>query len=128
MGIRVLCPVASGFPSEVPLPPGAAYLASLRSRYGAGSSFAPHESDLADRIAKRLSSCYTELRREVSRSSEGRLMSLYFLTPRDYVERFRNRARQLFLDAGARALLTGPWPPYSFACDEGVISGAESME
>jgi len=115
MGIRVLCPAR---PESVPgcaLSPGAQYLASLRNRYGAGGSLAPEETRLADRIAGWLSGCYREQRRETSPSDHGRMLSLYFLTPKTGVDRFRNTAGQICLPGGAKLLLSGPWPPYNFA-------------
>jgi hypothetical protein len=119
MGIRVLCAARPGFLPGSCLPPGAAYLASLRRRYSFGDSLAPEEARLADRIAGLLSGCYTEQRREISPADQGRLVSLYFLTPRITVERFRHRARQIRPPGGAKLLLSGPWPPYNFAASPG---------
>src|ERR1039458_8537879 len=119
MGIRVLCPARPGFLPGSPLSPGAAYLASLRNRYSSGNSLAPEEAQLADQIAGLLSGCYTEQRREISPADQGRLVSLYFLTPKTDVERFRNRARQICPPGGMKLLLSGPWPPYNFAASPG---------
>ena len=115
MGIRVLCPARPESSPEPLSTPGAAYLATLRNRYDSGSSLAPEENRLADRIAVSLSGCYLEQQRESSPAGPERLLSLYFLTPRDGVERFRNRVRQIRPPAGAKLLLSGPWPPYNFA-------------
>ena len=119
MGIRVLCAARSGSLRESCLPPGAAYLASLRRRYSGADGFAPDEAQLADRIAGSLSGCYTEERREISPAGQGRLVSLYFLTPRSSVECFRRKARQIRPPGGAKLLLSGPWPPYNFAASPG---------
>ena len=115
MGIRVLCPARPEFVSGCALSPGALYLASLRNRYGAGNSLDPEEARLADQIAGWLSGCYVEQRRESSQAGHGRMLSLYFLTPKTGVDHFRNTARQICLPDGARLLLSGPWPPYNFA-------------
>lgn len=115
MGIRVLCSARPGSVSGGPLSPGAAYLASLRNRYGSGNSLAPEEAQLADQIAGLLSGCYSERRREISPADQGRLLSLYFLMPKAGVERFRNKVRQIRPPGGAKLLLSGPWPPYNFA-------------
>jgi hypothetical protein len=115
MGIRVLCPARPGPVSRGPLSPGAAYLASLRNRYGSGDSLAPEEAELADQIAALLSGCYSERRREISPANQGRLLSLYFLMPKAGVEQFRNKVRQIRPPGGAKLLLSGPWPPYNFA-------------
>jgi len=116
MGIRVLCPDR---PEPLPLPPGAAYLASLRSRYSLGGTFAPEEADLAARITGLLSGWYTEECREISRADQGRLVSLYFLTSKSSVEGFRTEARQIRLPDGAKVLISGPWPPYTFSLSSG---------
>ena len=114
MGIRLLWP-----PSDTPLPslahsPGAAYLASLRNRYPSQDTLAPEEGLLADRIVALLDNWSTEQRREVSLSHQGRLLSLYFLTSKTGVKRFRSRARKISPPDGAKILLSGPWPPYNF--------------
>jgi hypothetical protein len=115
MGIRVLWPARAGIPPAFPPSPGAAYLASLRNRYPSANALDGEEGQLADRIAGLLSGCSTEQRREVSSSSQRRLLSLYFLTPKTGVERFRSKARKIFPPSGAKILLSGPWPPYNFA-------------
>jgi hypothetical protein len=115
MGIRVLCPARPGSVPESRSSPGAAYLASLRNRYSSGDSLAPEEAQLADRIAGSLSGCYAEQRREILPAGQGRLLSLYFLTPKTGVERFRDKARQTASPGGTRWLISGPWPPYNFA-------------
>jgi hypothetical protein len=114
MGIRVLWPARPGVLPSVPSSPGAAYLMSLRNRYNSANALAPEEAQLADRIVGLLSGCSTEQRREVSPSSQGRLVSLYFLTPKTCAEQFREKARQIDPPSGAKLLLSGPWPPYNF--------------
>ena len=115
MGIRVLWPARAGVPPATPPSPGARYLASLRNRYPSALPLAGEEAQLADGIIASLSDCCAEQRREVSSSSQRRLLSLYFLTSRAGVERFRNQARQICPPSGAKILLSGPWPPYNFA-------------
>jgi hypothetical protein len=119
MGIRVLCPAGPGFLPGPPLSPGAAYLASLRNRYSSGNSLAPEEARLADQITGLLFGCYIDQHREISQADQGRLLSLYFLTPKTGVERFRNRARQICPPGGTKLLLSGPWPLYNFAAPSG---------
>ena len=127
MGIRVLCPARPGSDPEPRLSPGAAYLASLRNRYGSGNSLAPEEAHLADQIGGWLSGCYTEQRREISPADQGRLVSLYFLTPKTGVERFREQARQICPPGGTKLLLSGPWPPYNFAVAADLVCGMGTM-
>ena len=115
MGIRVLCPARAAVLPRLPSSPGVAYLTSLRNRYNSATALAPEEVQLADRIAGLFSGCSTERRKEVSSSSQGRLISLYFLMPKTCVEEFRQRAQRLCPPAGAKVLWSGPWPPYNFA-------------
>jgi len=42
------------------------------------------------------------------------LVSLYFLVPRQSVERFRRVFRHMCRGQSAKVLLSGPWPPYNF--------------
>jgi hypothetical protein len=114
MGVRVLCQARPGVLPASPSSPGSRYLALLRSRYVPGSSLAPEEAELADQIAGRLAGLYTEQQREVVLSGRGRLVSLYYLTPKTAVERFRNIALAIRPPSGEKLLLSGPWPPYNF--------------
>ncbi|HUY13898.1 MAG TPA: GvpL/GvpF family gas vesicle protein [Terriglobia bacterium] len=123
MGIRVLGPARAAVLPDFPSSPGAAYLASLRKRYNSANSLAPEEAQLADQIMALLSGCSTEQRREISPPNLGRLVSLYFLTPKTDVERFRNKARQICPPGCTKMLLSGPWPPYNF-----VASLTDSVE
>ena len=115
MGIRVLCPARAMLFPRSSLSPGAAYLASLRKRYSCEDNLSSEEAELADRFSDLLSGCYTEQRREISTADQGRLLSLYFLTPKTAVEQFRNQARLICPPAGTKLLFSGPWPPYNFA-------------
>lgn len=114
MGIRALWPARSAPLREVPQSPGAAYLASLRNRYHSPDALAAEESLLADRIAALLRRWFTGQRREISPSRQGRLLSLYFLTPKSRAGEFRRMAREISPPRGVKVLLSGPWPPYSF--------------
>jgi hypothetical protein len=115
MGVRILWPPRAAVPPAFPPSPGARYLASLRNRYPSANALDGEEEQLADRIAGWLSGCSAGQRREVTCSSQRRLLSLYFLTPRTGVERFRSKARKICPPSGAKVLLSGPWPPYNFA-------------
>ena len=114
-GIRVLWPARPELLPAFPLSPGARYLASLRNPYNATHPLAGEETQLADQIVGLLPGCFTEQRRDVSSSSQRRLLSLYFLTSKTGVERFRSTARRICPPSGAKLLLSGPWPPYNFA-------------
>jgi hypothetical protein len=51
---------------------------------------------------------------EFPSSGRSRLLSLYFLVPRDSVGCFRRAARGLHRNESVKLLLSGPWPPYNF--------------
>jgi hypothetical protein len=95
---------------------GKAYLAD-RKVYYAWTQSADETATAADGRARRafdglyVKSC--EDRRAVS---EGRtLVSLSLLVRREHVERFRDAFRGFPERDRQRVLLSGPWPPYSFA-------------
>ena len=118
MGIRILWnrgqrPVPRE-PEAVPSTPGAAYLAMLRKRHPPGDGLEADEGRLSERIAGSLGGCHERLRAEAANAAEGRLLSLYFLTPRTSVADFRDRVRRMHLPKGTRLWLSGPWPPYNF--------------
>lgn len=114
MGIRLLWPTSAAPLPDLSQSPGAAYLASLRNRYNSQDALAPEEAQLADRIADSLARWSTDLRREISSSGHGRMLSLYFLTPKSRSEKFRKKAREISPPPGVKLLLSGPWPPYNF--------------
>jgi hypothetical protein len=119
MGIRLLWPPRTRPSPESSSSPGSRYVASLRNRYTSGDSLAGDEAQLADEITALLRGCYTEQRREVSPSNRGRLVSLYYLTPKDGVERWRQAARHVCPPSGVKSMISGPWPPYNFVVSPG---------
>lgn len=103
-------------PPEEPQPAreGARYLAAVRGRH---AGLRPDERTWAARIACELKGLYAGQRNEARPADNGRLVSLYFLVPRDSVEDFRGRARQMktVVPLDMKVLVSGPWPPYNFA-------------
>lgn len=118
MGIRVLWksrqwpPPCEG--EVIPSAPGAAYLARLRKQQASRDGLTPEEARLAGQISASLGGVSDRLRTEASTAAEGRLLSLYFLTPKTAVEDFRDRVREMDFPEGTKLLLSGPWPPYNF--------------
>lgn len=124
MGLRVIFEAGAKrlFPAPDalhPSTPGAAYLALIRKRYTYPAALSPAEEQWANRICSSLSGIYVQQRREVSGAAGGRLVSLYFLVPRTAVEDFRLGARRAVSCEGAKSLVSGPWPPYSFVSSSG---------
>jgi hypothetical protein len=116
MGIRLLWSASAAPPPSLAQSPGAAYLTSLRNRYNSQETLIAEEVLLADQIVVQLAGWSTEQRREVSSSHQGRLLSLYFLTPKSGAEEFRKVVRTISIPRGVKLLLSGPWPPYNFVC------------
>ena len=118
MGIRVLLKSRQGSPpgeeEVIPSAPGAAYLAMLRKRHASRAGLTPEEARLAEQISGSLCEVFDRLRTEAFTAAQGRLLSLYFLTPKSAVENFRDRFRQMHFPEGTKLLLSGPWPPYNF--------------
>jgi len=126
MGIRVLLPLPparTGSPGDAVVvgvsPSGRAYLAARRERYATEKQFAAEQERLVESIRTSLGGFFVHSRSESSSCSGGRLVSLYFLLPRNRVEPFRRAFRDLSLSDSAKLLLTGPWPPYNFVLANG---------
>lgn len=92
MGVRFLC--------EAHVPPaggsGADYLASRMRQY-----------ETTQGVQQALAGLFVRCRKESPQS-------LHFLVPRTLAPAFSEKARLLRQSAGARMLLSGPWPPYNF--------------
>ncbi len=126
MGIRVLLPLAprpTGSLGDAVVggvsPSGRAYLAARRERYATENRAAPGQERLVEAIRTSLGGLFVHSRSESSSCYGGRLVSLYFLVPRNRVEPFRRAFRDLSMSDSAKLLLTGPWPPYNFVSANG---------
>ena len=120
MGLRVLWEAAGdSLPAPTPATPGAAYLAAARRRRCLEAELTPAERAWAAGVCAGLSDLYSEESQEARFAGAGRLVSLYFLVPRQAVRRFRARLRRMVSGQGRGFLVSGPWPPYNF-----VNSGA----
>lgn len=123
MGIRVLLPSlpATSRVRNVVAPgvTGGAYLAARRERYAVEDRAAAEEERVLKRICTGMENLFVRWRSERGSCSRGRLLSLYFLVPRDRVEPFRRTFRDLGMNGSAKLLLTGPWPPYNFVLGSG---------
>jgi len=96
---------------------GADYLAARRRYYLALDRAALDRRLLIEEVCESLSGFYLRRNVRFPDSAGGRLLSTYFLVPRELVENFRRAARALRLRDGSKLLLSGPWPPYNFVED-----------
>jgi hypothetical protein len=93
---------------------GAAYLAAKRMRYQALERAGLQQRQLVVELCDSLHGSFVRHKVELPPSSRDRLVSLYFLVPRDSVESFRQAARDLPASQSVKLLFSGPWPPYNF--------------
>lgn len=130
MGIRVLAPASpEDRPSDAPAfpenPTGKQYLASRKAWYEGSRRLSDRKLDLVRMIEKAFEGCFEQMKTEDGENTpanspgEGSsplrlLLSFYFLVPQNQVGRFRQVFSNLD-SAGMKFLLSGPWPPYTFA-------------
>lgn len=119
MGVRILlplspAPVRPGSATEGQATAGRAYLIDRAARYCEDDRFAHALDTLTDRV-RGLLETLAERTATDRGAGPGRLASLAFLVRRAAVDPFREAFRQVEQAESARLLLSGPWPPYSFA-------------
>ena len=113
-------------------PPGRTYLSARKTHYDREDEFKREIESTIDRCREMFSGLYRKIRAEHgppgnsqtsvfsfqpqhhNRQSHNRLLSIYFLVPRQSVERFRRVFRRFCSAKEAKLLLSGPWPPYNF--------------
>lgn len=93
---------------------GRCYLECARHRQG---GLTAAEERWTERLCGELSGLYARKKKEARSSSGARVVSLYFLIPADGLDEFRQRVRRLALAPDMKMLVSGPWPPYTFAND-----------
>jgi len=93
---------------------GAAYLAAKQQRYLGLDRAGLRQRQLVEELCDSLYGSFVRHKVELPSSSRGRLLSFYFLVPRDSVECFRRAARGLHRNESVKLLWSGPWPPYNF--------------
>jgi len=93
---------------------GAAYLAAKRQRYLGLDRAGRRQRELVKELCDSLYGSFVRHKVEFPSSGRSRLLSLYFLVPRDSVGCFRRAARGLHRNESVKLLLSGPWPPYNF--------------
>ena len=131
MGIRLLLPPgnrASGdtLPAPGRLPPagqgaalgssGAAYLQTRKLSYDQQDREAETHRQITGRCLDHFRGIFKKFRIETNYSGWP-LLSLYFLVPQSSLAAFCLAFRTLSPAPGAKVLLSGPWPPYSFVTE-----------
>ena len=118
---------------------GRAYLSARKTHYDREDKFGREIENIIDRCREMFSGLYVKVKVEhdltgnsqasifsfqrqhynrqssiVNRQSHNSLLSIYFLVPRQSVERFRLVFRRLCSAKDVKFLLSGPWPPFNF--------------
>lgn len=137
MGIRVLATAVEpqegvsdvSAPGAQPPPPsGTEYLARRKAHYKVASAASERQKQVESLLRDSFEGLFTRIKSEQPATglsafspettnqpgAWGLLLSAYFLVPKNMIDDFRRKFSLLSL-SGAKFLLTGPWPPYSFA-------------
>ncbi|MCG2741246.1 MAG: GvpL/GvpF family gas vesicle protein [Syntrophaceae bacterium] len=93
---------------------GRAYLALRKVHYQMQDETLQGRQALIDRYIQAFSGLYAKHRTETDTKNGSVILSLYFLTPENAVNRFREAFGDMMEKENAEALLSGPWPPYNF--------------
>lgn len=122
MGLRILLDQPASVPVS-PRPPGAtagtSYLLARKRHYEDDERTCRTALEACEKYRSTFSRFVVECREEGSAGADTTRpvcgASLDFLVKRENVEPLRQAFRELCRAEPARLLLTGPWPPYSFA-------------
>ena len=93
---------------------GRAYLSDRKTHYDREDQADKEIETVLDHFHQAFTGLYIRFKSEF----QNHLLSLYFLVPRDAVKQFRQVFLNISQDAGAKLLLSGPWPPYNFVMPE----------
>jgi hypothetical protein len=119
MGLRVLCSVTAASGAEAgtgePLSRIGTYLASRKAYYASRDARRREFLHVADRIQRPFDGLFLKCKMTTLSYADTPILSFQFLVRRSETERFRDAFRRLQQQAIEKLLLTGPWPPYSFA-------------
>ena len=93
---------------------GRAYLALRKVHYQMQNETLQGRQALIDCYIQTFSGLYAKHRTETETKNGAVILSLYFLTPENAVNRFRETFGRVAENGDAKAMLSGPWPPYNF--------------
>ena len=129
MGIRLLLSQAEATPPQaVPPVNGRNYLTRQRDHYRMRDETTQHHQMLLDRTIQAFSGLYGRQRTETATKNGSVILSLYFLVPGNKVSLFRETFRRVAEDGEAKALISGPWPPYNFVATDLAPAGKSGLK
>jgi hypothetical protein len=120
---------------------GQAYLTSRKAYYDQEDKLGKEIDTIIEQYRKAFSGLYVKFKAEYPSTGNlqfsifnhqsqtpNPLVSLYFLVPRQSVERFRRVFRRICSGQSARLLMTGPWPPFNFVTHCSAGDTREDLE
>ena len=129
MGIRLLLFESGATPPQaVPPVNGQNYLTRQRAHYRMRDETSQHHQMLLDRTIKAFSGLYGKHRTETALKNGAVILSLYFLVPENKVNLFRETFWRVVEDGDAKALISGPWPPYNFVTADLAPAGKSGLK
>lgn len=121
-GVKMFAATTSPDPSDAPASSGTDYLRRRRDQARRTQEASLRAAERAESAFATLSGLAVAARRhrpqdpQLSGTDEQMLLNAAFLVDDERAEKFRSDAQRLAqTSAPARLVLTGPWPPYSFA-------------
>jgi len=104
---------------------GRAYLAARKTHYLQKEQSSKQMEQFIERFRAIFSGLFVKWKAEVastgsfpSGSGTRQVVSIYFLVPRDSLDRFRAAFRQAGTGENVKLLMSGPWPPYNFVAPD----------
>ena len=116
-------PDAASGEGPPPGPPGRTYLAARRALYQAEEHLTQESQQLAAGCLAKLAGLFRCHHTQGPGLWGG--LSLYFLVPREGVAAFCRALQSFRPPAGARLLLSGPWPPYNLVMHPTALTGGK---
>lgn len=115
MGVRILLPQRAETPPGRKQPvTGCDYLAARRAHYTASEAVSSRHQPVVNLYDQVLGGLCSKSRSDVDERGGRVVLSLYYLIPKNTVGWFLEAFARITTPEGAKALVSGPWPPYSF--------------
>jgi Gas vesicle synthesis protein GvpL/GvpF len=128
MGIRLLLFEAEATPPQAaPSGSGRDYLTRQRVHYRMRDETSHHHQRLLDRTIEAFSGLYGKHRTETAVKNGAVILSLYFLVPGNKVTLFQETFWRVVKGGEAKALISGPWPPYNFVATDLAPTGKSGL-
>jgi hypothetical protein len=119
MGLRVLYSATAASAAEAdarePSSRPQDYMASRKAYYAGQDAERRELLRVAERMQRPFDGLFLKCKMTPFSYGDTPILSFQFLVRRSDTERFRDAFRRLQQQAIEKLLLTGPWPPYSFA-------------